>query len=122
MSQLRKRRGARLTGSEFARLAELPALRDRALRAVSSNASHIFVSAELHKGVVTFLFSAYLTSSGTEEQIALEFWSAYRHIAEGRPIFEFPFTLINRDTTVSALRRILGGSTDVNSHKADDNE
>lgn len=100
----------------------MPALRNRALRAVTSNASHVFVSPELHKSIVTFLFSEYLTSSGTEEQAALEFWSAYRHLAEGRPVLEFPFTLIPRDKTISALRRILGGGLDVNTTEAPDNE
>lgn len=110
LPKLRKRtRTGRLSATDISRLQEVPVLRNRALRAVTANFSHLFVSAKLHKEVITFLFTSYLTSSGTEDQIALEFWGVYRHIAEGHPVLEFPFKLIDPTTTVSRLRRIING-------------
>jgi len=105
---MRKRAGTgRLSALDISRLQEVPRLRDRAIRAVTANYSHLFVSDKLHKEVITFLFTSYLTSAGTEDQIALEFWGVYRHIAEGHPVLEFPFKLIDPTTTVSRLRRII---------------
>lgn len=100
---------ARLTATDLARLDEVPKLRDSAVRAVTTNASHLFVSARLHKEVVTFLFAEYQTCPATEEQIALEFWRVYRHVAEGHSILKFNFTLIDPTTTTEALRKIIRG-------------
>jgi hypothetical protein len=102
-----RRSGGKLTVSELNHLAEVPKLRDRSIRAMTVEYSHLFAEAALHKAIVTFLFAQYLTSTGTEDQIAKEFWSVYRHVAEGRPILDFPFKLIDPVTTVSNLRRLI---------------
>lgn len=111
MSKMRsgRRNSGKLTVSELNHLSEVPKLRDRALRAMTREYSHLFADAALHKAIVTFLFAQYLTSAGTEDQIAIEFWSVYRHIAEGRPILDFQFKLIDHSTTVSHLRRLING-------------
>lgn len=87
----------------------MPELRKRAVRALSRDYAHVFADPVVHKRVVNFLFSCYLTAPHTEPRLAIEFWRAYRHFAEGRSILDFEFLLIDREYAVSQLRKILRG-------------
>jgi hypothetical protein len=89
----------------------VPELRQRALRAVARDYAHVFAEPVMHRDVVNFLFTCYLTSPATELNLAVEFWRAYRHLVEGRSILDFPFAVIDREYVVSQLRKILRGDS-----------
>lgn len=71
--------------------------------------AHVFADPLMHKRIVNFLFSCYLTAPHTELRIASEFWQAYRHFVEGQSILDFDFRLVDREYVVTQLRKILRG-------------
>ena len=87
----------------------MPELRKRAIRALTRDYAHVFADPVLHKRIVNFLFTCYLTAAHPEARIATEFWEAYRHFVEGRSILDFDFELIDREYAVAQLRKILRG-------------
>lgn len=114
-------RPSKVRGKDLDGISQVPALRHRALREITQNYAHVFSDPGLHKNIVAFLFSQYVTSAHPEALIAQEFWKVYRHLMEGRSILEFEFLLIDRTSTVNQLRKILRGEL-VSLDTEDDNE
>jgi hypothetical protein len=102
-------RRKRVRSSDLAGVADVPLLRQRAVRALKRDYAHVFADPVLHKRILNFLYTCYLASAHPEPRLAHEFWRAYRHFVEGRSILDFPFTLIDRDHAVNQLRKILRG-------------
>ena len=99
----------KVKSGDLSGLANVPELRKRSLRALAQDSAHVFADPILHKRIVNFLFSCYLTAPHTELRLALEFWQAYRHLVEGKSILDFEFSLIDRTYAVDQLRKILRG-------------
>jgi hypothetical protein len=50
-----------------------------------------------------------MAAPASELHVSAEFWKAYRHLIEGRPILDFPFALLDKEYVVAQLRKILRG-------------
>jgi hypothetical protein len=110
MSQVPKpSKRQRVRSGDLTGLANVPELRKRAVRALIRDYAHVFADPAIHKRIVNFLFTCYLSAPDPELRISAEFWKAYRHFAEGRSILDFPFELIDREYAVTQLRKILRG-------------
>ena len=100
---------SRVRSGDLTGLSSLPELRKRSLRALTRDYAHVFADPLMHKRIVNFLFTCYLTTPHDELRIASEFWQAYRHFVEGWSILDFEFKLVDREYVVTQLRKILRG-------------
>jgi hypothetical protein len=74
-------------------------VRHRAVRAPNvdlSSANFLLHNPGVHKQVVNHLFASLMASEYTEEEIALEFWRAYRHLIENLPLSSLPLRLLDK--------------------------
>lgn len=114
MSNVRKphRTRSRVKAADIASFHAVSKLRNSAVREVVATNGHIFVSERLHKAVITFLYTKCLTSTASELQIAQEFFRLYQHFAEGGTVQTAPFQILDRETTVRSIRKIINEDTD----------
>jgi hypothetical protein len=94
--------GARLTSRELRRLVSVSNTRDRAVREVPEDVVPDFHLHDpvVHKQVINHLFVLLFTSEAEERDIAWEFYQAYRHLIENRPLTEINLKLIDRDVFI----------------------
>jgi hypothetical protein len=117
----------RLTARELRRLASLSRSRHRAVRTETLTPDLHLHKPAIHKQVVNHLFVMLFTSPHEESEIALEFWRAYRHLVESRPIAELRLSLINRDEFVAFFNAVKAAESDedvdvTNSNNANEEE
>jgi hypothetical protein len=55
----------------------------------------------VHKQVLNHLFVMLFTSHHSEDAIAKEFYRAYRHLVESRPLAELPLDLVDKEEFLS---------------------
>lgn len=94
----------------LARIRRLPAVRDKALRAVGREAPPVDTR-DVHREVVVALWLALSTTAYEEERVAVEFFRCYSHIIKGEPIEKLPLTLIDPSAFHSKLERVLDQGT-----------
>lgn len=93
-----------------ARIRRVPAVRDKALRAVGREAPPLDAR-DIHREVVAALWVALSTTAYDEDRVAAEFYRCYTHLIKGRPVAALPLTLIDPDAFRAKLERVLDQGT-----------
>lgn len=100
-----------LSERELRQLLQVPKLRERALRGLERNKSHLLFDEKIHKRILNFLFTAYLVSPADEKDRHREFFLVYEHLIDGKPLTSAPFYVIDPSYAVSAITKIVNGDS-----------